>query len=160
MAAELGRVIDPRAAAEKSGRRGRLALTVPDGWEDAEIEIRVPHRLRCELCDGGGCDSCGKSGAIAVEVDDEARRVLMRVPSGLDRGALVRLVDPFGPGVDLGVLILELRVGSAASPHVRRVVPSLPAPVPPRGPASQLRAMVFLAVCLAICLLAIALRFL
>lgn len=134
-------------------------VTVPPDWAEGDIEIAVPHRLRCEACDGGGCDACKRSGAIAVDAPDEARKVSLRLPAGLDRGALVRLVTPFGEAVDVAMLIVELRIGSAPSPHVRRVyAPLAPAGGPPKQ--GRVEPITFLAVCLAICVGAVLWRFL
>lgn len=157
--AQLGRVIDTEAAANVGGPRGRLVVTVPPDWAEGDIEIAVPHRLRCEACDGGGCDACKRSGAIAVDAPDEARKVSLRLPAGLERGALVRLVTPFGDAVDVAMLIVELRIGSAPSPHVRRVFTPIVAPDAgvKRRPVDP---MTFLAVCLAICVAAVLWRFL
>lgn len=156
--AQLGRVIDTEAAANVGGPKGRLVVTVPPEWAEGDIAIAVPHRLRCEACDGGGCDACNRSGAIAVDAPEEARKVSLRLPAGLERGALVRLVTPFGESVDVAMLIVELRVGSAPSPHVRRVY----APIVEPGAAAKRRPvdpMTFLAVCLAICVGAVLWRF-
>jgi hypothetical protein len=62
------RLLDPSALDKKTSPRGRLSIVVPTEWlrEGARLEVELPTRVRCDLCDGGGCDACGRSGAYRV----------------------------------------------------------------------------------------------
>ncbi|MBI4954871.1 MAG: hypothetical protein HY908_22810 [Myxococcales bacterium] len=70
---ELARLVDRAALDEAPGPRGRLRVTVPESWlaTPSELEIRVPARLTCARCDGGGCDACGRSGAVRAFAESE-----------------------------------------------------------------------------------------
>src|SRR5690242_3451348 len=78
----LGRVVDPRALDASSGARARLRVGVPAAWlaEGGELELRVPARLACARCDGGGCDGCARSGALRAPEPASARVVRAYVP--------------------------------------------------------------------------------
>lgn len=125
---ELGRVLDPRALDEGTGARGRVRFEVPAAWLDAgcRIEILLPRRLPCARCDSGGCDACGKSGALRAPDDEAQRRLAITLPDDCGDAVALRLVDPFGTGL-IEQLILEIRVG-VASPGVTRI-PDPPAPL-------------------------------
>jgi hypothetical protein len=113
--------VDPGALAADSGARGRMQIELPAAWlaEPCAIELTVPSRLVCALCDGGGCDSCGRSGALRAPVDRAARTVHVALPRAA-RGVALRIVEPFGPLGGIAQLILEVREGSEPSPGVIR----------------------------------------
>ncbi|WP_437333045.1 hypothetical protein [Sorangium sp. So ce394] len=123
--AELGQLIDREGLDASDGARGRLAIAVPAAWarDRADIEIIVPARVTCARCDGGGCDSCARSGAHRAPAEAAARTLRLRLPPDLTAGATLRLVRPFGEHAPLDQLLVELREGSAASPGVLRVGP-------------------------------------
>ena len=126
---ELGRVLDPTELDRSEGRRGRLEITVPGEWlaGGAEIELVVPKRIPCARCDGGGCESCDRSGALRL-ADEPGRRTLRaRLPSGSREAFALRITNPFGVSADIAQLIVELRSGVAATPGVTCV--DLPEPI-------------------------------
>ncbi|WP_437276201.1 hypothetical protein WME90_33825 [Sorangium sp. So ce375] len=123
--AELAQLIDREGLDASDGSRGRLALAVPAAWalDGADIEIAVPARITCARCDGGGCDSCARSGAHRAPTELAARTLRLRLPPDLAGGVTLRLVRPFGEHAPLDQLLVELREDSAASPGVRRMTP-------------------------------------
>ncbi|MCC6527849.1 MAG: hypothetical protein IT373_34710 [Polyangiaceae bacterium] len=151
---ELARLVDRAALDEAPGPRGRLRVTVPESWlaTPCELEIRVPARLACARCDGGGCDACGRSGAVRAlaatepepapepEADEPApepapepepartdHRVTVQLPGG-GRPVAVRLVSPFGPD-GVAQLLIEVVRGATPSPSVSLVrTPALESP--------------------------------
>ncbi|MDC0678575.1 hypothetical protein [Sorangium atrum] len=123
--AELAQLIDREGLDASDGSRGRLAIAVPAAWarDGADIEVAVPARVTCARCDGGGCDSCARSGAHRAPTEVAARTLRLRLPPDLSGGVTLRLVRPFGELAPLDQLLVELREGSAASPGVHRVTP-------------------------------------
>lgn len=113
----LARVVDPEAVDAMSGPWGRLEIRVPASWARRTIEIVVPPRVACARCDGGGCDSCGKSGAFKLATAPE-RTLRAALPETLGGGVILRLVDPFGEGGPVEVLHVEVRPGEAPSDGV------------------------------------------
>lgn len=116
------------------------------------IELTLPRNLRCAECDGGGCDRCGRAGALSlwgrdeppgvVEVtlprrsaEDIAREptVVLRIP---ERGGLP---EP-SSGQIRGMLLLRVTASSEPDPSVIRMAPapSLRRPSLPTGANSQL----------------------
>lgn len=118
----LGKLLDREALDADEGPRARARITVPAGWADGAsiVEIALPRALACARCDGGGCDGCGRSGALRGPASEAARVVRVRLPKGLGAGVTVRLAEPFGRGSAIAQLWLEVRPGEAA-PSVRRV---------------------------------------
>jgi hypothetical protein len=53
-------------------------VRVPREWLSAgeAIELELPRNLSCAACGGGGCDTCGRSGAITLRQRDELAEVL------------------------------------------------------------------------------------
>ena len=117
---ELGKVLDPTELDSAEGRRGRVEITVPNEWlaGGAEIELVAPKRIPCARCDGGGCESCARSGAIRLADEPEARTLRARLPSGSRKAFALRIPNPFGANANVAQLIVELRSGEAASPGV------------------------------------------
>ncbi|HZF49589.1 MAG TPA: hypothetical protein VE093_13110 [Polyangiaceae bacterium] len=124
---ELGQVIDPEALDASAGARGRLRVEVPAAWmnEGSAIEVAVPARILCDRCDGGGCDGCGRSGALRAPDDPRGRAVRLQVPAGSGGGVAVRIVRPFGDEAAIEQLIVEVRAGASPSPGVVRRSPAL-----------------------------------
>ena len=114
-------------------------IRVPGAWldEGAAIEIELPRNLACAKCKGGGCDACGRSGAITlrgrgepteiVQVtlpkrDDSAeltasgRGIVLRVP---ERGGLSDSTE-----LPRGILMLTVISSDTADSGVARVAPA------------------------------------
>lgn len=121
----LGRLIDPDALASCSGARGKLCIEVPGAWLVGAVELAVtaPARIVCARCDGGGCDGCGRSGALRGPVEVEARTLSVHLPDGSRGGAMLRLVQPFGVAASIEQLLVEVRPASRASAGVARIAP-------------------------------------
>lgn len=112
----LGRVLDPGALDADEGPRGRLSIELPVAWLEGgvEVDVEVPLRLTCARCDGGGCDGCGKSGALRL-ADLPSRTVRVALPRGAGEGVALRLARPLGDEAGLDQLLLEIRPGPVAS---------------------------------------------
>jgi hypothetical protein len=130
----LGRVLDPSALDACAGPRARLAIDVPAAWlaEGADLVVTAPARLACARCDGGGCDACGRTGALKTpaEIDDRVLRVRLPSPPSFIDGApqaiALRIPDPFGPDHDIAQLVLEVRPAREPSPNASRIAPPAP----------------------------------
>ncbi len=114
----LGKITAP----EREGPSGpdvMHRIEVPEAWfeEGVHLEIELPQRLACARCEGGGCDACGRSGAITLYAQGEVPLV---VHVGLPRAA---------PG---GVVLLRIPEGGA--PYRLAGVPPAAAPSEHRGP--------------------------
>jgi hypothetical protein len=90
-----------------------MTVDVPPEWlaDGATIEVTVPPRVTCARCDGGGCDGCGRSGALRLAAT-AARRFELALPRSAATCALVRLMRPLGEEAGLEQLIVELRTGA------------------------------------------------
>jgi hypothetical protein len=123
-ASTLGRVCDPEALDEQPGARARLRIEVPATWLEDGVDLLVtaPAMLTCARCDGGGCDGCGRSGALRAPDDPEDRVVRARIGAnaGVARMTL-RIVQPFGPDGGIDQLLMEVVASDSASPGVSRV---------------------------------------
>jgi hypothetical protein len=135
------------------------------------IELELPRNVTCAGCGGGGCDACGRSGAITLRSRHEPaevvevtlpRRSADEVPDS--RGITLRIPEQGGlpdEGSELprGVLLLTVVPSDAADASVRplRGVPSKkpPAAVVESGqmapdivpsPSARRRAMVIVVV--------------
>jgi hypothetical protein len=120
---QLGKLLDREALDADEGPRARARVTVPAGWADGAslIEIALPRALECARCDGGGCDACGRSGALRGPSSDADRIVRVRLPRGLGEGVAMRLSQPFGRASKITQLWVEVRPGDAATRSVRRL---------------------------------------
>lgn len=116
MSTSLGSVLERDELT--AGPRGRLSVDVLETWlgAGAVLEIVVPARLVCARCEGGGCDACGRSGAIRI-AGDEQERTFQVTLSESARG--LRLTRPLGADVGLDQLILELRPAAEPSSSCR-----------------------------------------
>jgi hypothetical protein len=102
------------------------------------IELELPRNLACATCGGGGCDACGRSGAITLRRREEpAEFVEITLPArpGDDapdsRGITLRIPEQGGLpelGSDLprGLLLLTVVPSPEPDPRIRllRGVPS------------------------------------
>src|SRR5689334_7964759 len=102
------------------------------------VEVELPRNLACAACGGGGCDACGRSGAITLRKRSEPAEVVeVTLPSrGEDeipdsRGLTLRIPELGGlpeEGSDLprGLLLLTVLPGPDSDPSVKllRGVPS------------------------------------
>lgn len=131
-------------------------INVPGAWldEGARIELELPRNLSCAACGGGGCDACGRSGAITlrgrreppeiVEVELPRRHATEEPPSSGKRGVVVRIPEKGGlpeegSSLPRGVLMLSVRAADEADAGVKRVVPPkvVAAPAPEAPPPLQ-----------------------
>lgn len=95
------------------------------------IELELPRNLSCAACGGGGCDACGRSGAITLRDREELAEVVevtlpVRTPDQLEeaQGLTLRIPEQGGlsePGSDLprGTLLLTLIPSPKCDPRVR-----------------------------------------
>jgi hypothetical protein len=115
---ELGRI-----ALDLEGPRGPDVLHeihVPAEWALSGVRIRVevPRRLACAVCEGGGCDRCGRSGAFEVP---DGEPLEFTLPSAGESSAGVRVRFPglgavgTEPAEARGQLVLSVRVGDQPS---------------------------------------------
>ena len=102
------------------------------------IELELPRNLACATCGGGGCDACGRSGAITLRRREEPAEVVeVTLPARPDddapdsRGITLRIPEQGGlpaPGSDLprGLLLLTVVPSPEPDPRIRllRGVPS------------------------------------
>ena len=130
-------------------------VNVPSAWldEGARIELELPRNLSCATCGGGGCDRCGRSGAITMrgrreppeilEVELPSRPASEEPPSSGKRGVVVRIPEKGGmpeegSSLPRGVLMLSVLVAAEPDPGVRRVAaaPVVVAAPPSTRPAA------------------------
>ncbi|MCC6901754.1 MAG: hypothetical protein IT377_22475 [Polyangiaceae bacterium] len=111
--------------------------------EGALIEFELPRNLKCAACEGGGCDACGRSGAVSVRGRKElAELVQVTLPkrdeSSLEstasgRTLVIRIPERGGiadsPALPRGLLLLSVVPADAADPEVRRIERPAPPPV-------------------------------
>lgn len=103
--------------------------------QGALIEIELPRNLKCAACDGGGCDTCDRSGAISVRGKKELSEVLQvtlprRDESDLEstasgRTLVIRIPErgglPDSPHLPRGLLLLAVVPSEASDPGIRRI---------------------------------------
>ncbi len=116
----LGKITAPELEGP-SGPDVSHRIEVPEAWfeEGVMVAVELPQRLACARCEGGGCDACGRSGAVAVWSNDEEPCV---VSVGLPR--------PPRPGA-----AVVLRVPEAGAPH--RATPPASDGAPAEGAAAE-----------------------
>jgi hypothetical protein len=102
------------------------------------IELELPRNLACAGCGGGGCDACGRSGAITLRMRDEPAEVVeITLPSRpvdgqRDSGGITLRIPEQGGlpelGSDLprGVLLLTVVPSNEPDPSIKllRGIPS------------------------------------
>ncbi|NUP14185.1 MAG: hypothetical protein HOW73_49760 [Polyangiaceae bacterium] len=131
----LAQVTDPEALARFDGSCAKLRIEVPPAWAGADIEVNVPGKLACWHCDAGGCDRCGRSGAIRLSTP--GRTLPLRLPREPRDAAVIRLPHPFADEA-LGMLMLEIVAAGSPSPSCRRVSTAVSAERPGYRMASVL----------------------
>lgn len=110
---KLGRAADPAALDEEDGAIGALELTVPQEWAGSRARIRVPRAITCHRCEGGGCDSCRRGGALRAPEDEAARTITVQLPADLSRAVALRIPRPFADGAPIAQLIVRFAPGPA-----------------------------------------------
>ncbi|MGZ3448549.1 MAG: hypothetical protein ACXVEF_03070 [Polyangiales bacterium] len=117
------RLLDPAALDKKRTPRGRLSIVVPTKWlrEGARLEVDLPAKVRCDLCDGGGCDACGRSGAYRAP--EERGPLAVTLPRVSDDVFALRLTNPFGEH-EPALLVVRVAGGVESSAGVRWVAPN------------------------------------
>ncbi len=102
------------------------------------VEFELPRNLACASCGGGGCDACGRSGAITLRQRDEPAEVVeVTLPARSadelpdSRGITLRIPELGGlppPDSELprGVLLLTVVPSPEPDPNIKllRGVPS------------------------------------
>jgi hypothetical protein len=102
------------------------------------IELELPRNLACAECGGGGCDKCGRSGAITLRKRSEPAEIVeVTLPARPaddepdSRGITLRIPEQGGlpePGSDLprGLLLLTVVPSQEPDPRIKllRGVPS------------------------------------
>lgn len=94
---------------------------MPTAWlrEGARLDVAVPAKLRCDLCDGGGCDACERSGAYRVE----ETTVAVTLPRVTDDVLALRVTNPFADR-EPTMLVVRIAAGNEASTGVTYVGPN------------------------------------
>ncbi len=113
----LGKVT--RELAEERGPDVAHSIRVPADWlEDGRnIVVSLPRRLACADCEGGGCDRCGRSGAVVLRENDEpAEQLQVRLATGPQEAVqLLRIPESGGPALSSdqsrGCLMLRVESG-------------------------------------------------
>ncbi len=114
------------------------AFRVPRAWlESGEVvEFELPRNLSCAACDGGGCDSCERSGRghLARAGKSRPRFCRSRCPranpsrTGEARGVVIRIPEQGGlppeqaQALPRGLLLLRVELADVADAGVSRVV--------------------------------------
>jgi len=148
-------------------------IRVPQAWLEAGevVEFELPRNLSCAACNGGGCDSCERSGAITLRGRQELPELLQvtlpaRKPeaNGEARGVVIRIPEQgglppeHGDVLPRGFLLLRVELAETADPGVTRVVqlepPESRERVSLRIPRASRKQLRLLAVAVAIVLLA------
>lgn len=86
------------------------------------MEVTVPARLACAHCDGGGCDSCQRTGAVRAPESARDRQLRLRLPRIGHAAVGIRIVKPFADS-PIEQLTVELRRAEHASPQVTLLAP-------------------------------------
>jgi hypothetical protein len=117
------RLLDPEALDRKRDPRARASIVVPQKWmrEGARLEVELPARVRCDLCDGGGCDACNRSGAYALPED--RKPIAVTLPRTSDDVFALRVTNPFADA-EPRMLVVHVAAGEEASKGVRFVAPN------------------------------------
>ncbi len=119
---------------EVEGPRGpdvSCDIVVPADWLAAgrRIQVALPERLVCASCSGGGCDTCGRSGALAVPKADTPLELTLPTSGAWPGAVRVRLpgwgAEGAAPGEPRGHLMLFVRAGDEPSRGVFAISPEL-----------------------------------
>ncbi len=130
----MSQILGKITAPEREGPSGpdvMHRIEVPEAWfeEGAHLEIELPQRLVCARCEGGGCDACGRAGAITLySPDEEPLVVRVGLPKAPPGGAVVLRIPeggaPYrspGGGAADGVPKAEAEAEAAAAAPVELV---------------------------------------
>jgi len=118
-------------------------IRVPRAWVEAGevVEFELPRNLSCAACDGGGCDSCERSGAVTLRGRQELPELLsVTLPTRKSedapdaRGIMIRIPEQGGlpaKGLELprGMLLLRVEFAENPDPGVTLVKPPAPEPI-------------------------------
>lgn len=115
---ELARVLDPQQVAASVGPIAKMSVEVPASWAGCVVQITIPRLLSCGACDGGGCDRCGRSGA--VRRSEDGGPIDLTLPPSVEQGVRVRLVRPFDSD-ELEILLVDIVPSETPSPDCQRV---------------------------------------
>lgn len=123
----LGKVTT--ALDEERGPDALHRVVVPEDWlvGGVTVDVELPRYLSCANCEGGGCDTCQRSGALTVRERDESPEVVtvtLPAASG-DADIVLRIPEAGGyPPPDeargRGLLLLRISRGDSPSPGVQR----------------------------------------
>lgn len=99
---------------------------MPHAWlkRGASVELELPRHLVCAACDGGGCDTCERSGAVTLrERGEPADLVEVTLPGEHGETFVIRLPErgglaPLGSGLPRGNLLLRVEPSAQADPGV------------------------------------------
>jgi hypothetical protein len=125
MAEVLGRVVN----ADPGRPRGPDAthrIRVPRAWlkHGAQVELELPRHLICAACDGGGCDTCERSGGVTLRERGEPPDVIeVSLPGDRDEAFVIRLPErgglaPRESGLPRGNLLLRVEPSNDADASV------------------------------------------
>ncbi len=125
MAGVLGRVVNADLGRPR-GPDASHRIRVPHAWlkRGAVVELELPRHLVCAACDGGGCDTCERSGAVTVrERGEPADLVEVTLPGEQGDTFVIRLPErgglpPQGSGLPRGNLLLRVEPSAQADPSV------------------------------------------
>lgn len=99
---------------------------MPPAWlkRGAVVELELPRHLVCAACDGGGCDTCERSGAVTLrERGEPADLVEVTLPGEQGDTFVIRLPErgglpPHGSGLPRGNLLLRVEPSAQLDPSV------------------------------------------
>ncbi len=125
MAGVLGRVVSADLGRPR-GPDANHRIRVPHAWlkRGAVVELELPRHLVCAACDGGGCDTCERSGAVTLrERGEPADLVEVTLPGEQTDTFVIRLPErgglpPHGSGLPRGNLLLKVEPSAQADPTV------------------------------------------
>ena len=118
--ATLGQVLDVAALDASNGPCARVRVGLEPGWSRGDtLRITVPERLTCARCDGGGCDACGRSGALRAPSDPDARTLRVELPALPAQGVAMRVLYPFGDTAGVEQLRIELHAAAPSDAGLR-----------------------------------------
>jgi hypothetical protein len=100
---------------------------VPRAWlkQGVLVELDLPRHLVCAACDGGGCDTCDRSGGVTLRdrgaPADVLELALPRAPN--EEAFVIRLPErgglaPAGSGLPRGHLLLRVEPSTEADASV------------------------------------------